>query len=711
MRSYVITVALGDARPITRTIAVPTDASFLELSRIVTAAMGWGGDHPHFFQVPDRGQEILQDSRTAAFPDMFEGRVPISRYEGVPLVFVFRHPEFDRKHRLSWDGIRDVPEAPMLLEWERPCPGESEQDEGGFDPSEAERRMRSWRSPGATLSEGDLAAVADAFVSVLRLPHYYDTMSGEAVVLGRDGRGLRTIGEDEARRSRYIPIRGKGDIPVYFLANCFADSEGIDAYVSSMDRYERFLGALSPGLRDRWDRHLEAAGRELAVRWAEWNLLKTEDGSEPGGMRLPRESMLLFRTFLCPGCGAAAHAVPDAGTMSAVIGRMQGVSIGVLRCPGCGRRTRLWGMEGLAGDDFFYEGIGLPSRYAERVISSRTMAKGKRGTTRASLLADGARAYVESGCEGASGMLEEALGLLGDDPTTRSRLPAFTKVAALSMMDGDPRCADGIVSVRGRLTGGYGALALVTAAAWCGDHALKAECLDMSRALDDDSDPWLAAATGVSRAHLCEDPDDAVRDVSRAVSLMVSSVGEGAGNRGAAMMLISALEAMEDVDPDGIHAAETEDMILGAVAGGCYDAVRIAAMLRKGMRLIDSGRIGEGVRMLEGIVEISEDHDELKDIVTRRLCARLLIHFHGSRRRELLEGAVDDLVSLMENGMDESLCQEAVALIMIEARDSGRASDLRSILSSRRMRVGGLPDSDGHRFSTDLVRCCAFPFV
>lgn len=710
MRSYTITVSLGDIRPITRTIAVPTDASFLELSRIVTAAMGWGGDHPHFFLIPDRGQEIVQDSKTAVFPDMFESRVPISRYEGVPLVFVFRHPEFDWKHRMSWDGIGDVPEAPMLLDWDGLCPGESEQDESGFDPSEAERRLRSWRVPGATLSEGALAAVAEAFVSVLRLPHYYDTQSGEVVVLGRDGRGLRTIGEDEAGWSRYIPIRGKGDVPAYFLANCFADSEGVDVYVSSADRYGRFLGALSPGLRDRWDGYLEAAGRELAVRWAEWNLLGT-DGCEPGGMRLPRESMLLFRTFMCPGCGAAAHAVPDAGTTAAVAGRMQNVSVAVVRCRGCGRRTRLWGMEGLAGDDFFYEDIGLPSRYAERVISSRTMAKGRRGTAKASLLADGARAYVESGCEGASGMLEEALGLLGDNPTTRSRLPVFTKVAALSMMDGDPRCADSIVSVRGSLAGGYGALALVTAAAWCGDNALKAECLDMSRALDDDSDPWLAAATCVSRAHLCGDPEDAVRDASCAVSLMISSVGEGAGNTGAAMMLIAALEAMENVDPDGIHAAEAEDAILGTVAGGCYDAVRIAAMLRKGMRLIDSGRIDEGVRMLEGIVEISEDHDELKDIVTRRLCARLLVHFHGSRRRDLLEGAVDDLVSLIGNGMDELLCREAAALVMMEAGDSGKSSELRGIMSSRRMRVGGLEGIEGQSFSTDVVRRCAFPFV
>ena len=169
---HLLEIVLQDVEPeVVRTVAVPTDIDFLDLSEIIQAAMGWWEGHMHMFKV--KGTEITIESDGE--PGAMGEEIPIERFIGRSLEYVYDFGDC-WVHDLIWRGPAEdrFGGLPYIVEWRGDSPPEDSGGPFGFmskmeimnDPShpsheriaewmtdmgypyrrrEAEERLRDWQ--------------------------------------------------------------------------------------------------------------------------------------------------------------------------------------------------------------------------------------------------------------------------------------------------------------------------------------------------------------------------------------------------------------------------------------------------------------------------------------------------------------------------------------------------------------------------------------
>ncbi len=125
MRAYKLKMTLRGSNPkITRTIAIPENASFRDLHAVIQVVMEWYDYHLHVFTVG--GMEIGDPEEE--FED--EMAIPLSEYEGMKILYNYDFGD-DWEIEITWlKAIEDYEKTtPTLLKWTENSPPE---DSGGI---------------------------------------------------------------------------------------------------------------------------------------------------------------------------------------------------------------------------------------------------------------------------------------------------------------------------------------------------------------------------------------------------------------------------------------------------------------------------------------------------------------------------------------------------------------------------------------------------
>lgn len=179
---HLLEIVLQDVEPeVVRTVAVPTDIDFLDLSEIVQAAMGWWEGHMHMFKVKGTETTIESDGEPGAMSE----ETPIDGFIGRSLEYVYDFGDC-WVHDLTWRGPAEdrFGGLPYIVEWKGDSPLEDSGGPSGFmskmeivnDPShpsheriagwmadmgypyrrrEAEERLREWQRHEPVDHDGD----------------------------------------------------------------------------------------------------------------------------------------------------------------------------------------------------------------------------------------------------------------------------------------------------------------------------------------------------------------------------------------------------------------------------------------------------------------------------------------------------------------------------------------------------------------------------
>ena len=114
---------------VVRTVAVPTDIDFLDLSEIIQTAMGWWEGHMHMFKVKGTETTIGPDEDSYGEPDAMSEETPIEGFIGRGLEYIYDFGDW-WVHDLIWRGpAKDrFGGLPYIVGWEGESPPE---DSGG----------------------------------------------------------------------------------------------------------------------------------------------------------------------------------------------------------------------------------------------------------------------------------------------------------------------------------------------------------------------------------------------------------------------------------------------------------------------------------------------------------------------------------------------------------------------------------------------------
>lgn len=150
-----------------RRFSISTDATFIQLSDAIQAAMGWDNKHPHEFR-HGKGKRLvdvigpigLQDQVPGEFQD--EAVLTVSEFLGkrrLPIRMLYRYDFADEWiHELVFEQLESGDGGPRMIDGARNCP---EEDSGGtFQYMQALHGEIAWMKPGYDPEAFDPAAVS-----------------------------------------------------------------------------------------------------------------------------------------------------------------------------------------------------------------------------------------------------------------------------------------------------------------------------------------------------------------------------------------------------------------------------------------------------------------------------------------------------------------------------------------------------------------------
>jgi hypothetical protein len=164
----VVKVFLYGIQPqIWRRFSIELDATFIQLSDAIQAAMGWDNKHPHEFR-HGKGKRLvdvigpigLQDQVLGDFQD--EAVLTVAAFLGkrrLPIRILYRYDFADEWiHEIVFEKLEVGEDGPLMLDGARNCP---EEDSGGtFQYMQALHGEVAWMRPGYDPEAFDLKAVS-----------------------------------------------------------------------------------------------------------------------------------------------------------------------------------------------------------------------------------------------------------------------------------------------------------------------------------------------------------------------------------------------------------------------------------------------------------------------------------------------------------------------------------------------------------------------
>lgn len=268
MPAYKLKIALDESKPkITRTVAVPEDASLADLHSIIQSVMGWQDYHLHRFIVDDREYLPYIDEDRGP-DDGIEEKTPLSLFKGEKIHYNYDFGD-DWWITVSW--LKDIERYdlpwPELIDWKEDSPPEDcggirgyydllriladPDDERhddmvewagdiGFDEETVENSLQTWAVQGimpddpVILPDISRMAIMIALGSFIDEPLVFDMKDGSPLVLKETRtRKSKRRGPDpeppsvspsvaEKDPERYIPLAGPGKERIADLVGSFA---------------------------------------------------------------------------------------------------------------------------------------------------------------------------------------------------------------------------------------------------------------------------------------------------------------------------------------------------------------------------------------------------------------------------------------------------------------------------------------------------------
>ena len=150
MTSFILKFSLDGSEPmVSRTVAIPVEASFFDLHRAIQDSMGWMDIHLHEFVV-GKSRKLIGHT---AIPEVEDEReVAISGFKGEPI-----HYNYDFGARwavtVTWEGESEDYLIPTLIDFQEVCPVDDSRGFEGFkriqdilaDPNNEEyKQVKEW---------------------------------------------------------------------------------------------------------------------------------------------------------------------------------------------------------------------------------------------------------------------------------------------------------------------------------------------------------------------------------------------------------------------------------------------------------------------------------------------------------------------------------------------------------------------------------------
>ncbi len=377
----------GDSRQTVKKGRIPAGSTFADLERYVLKSMGWDSASSSGFVIPGT-------KAAAADPE-----APVDAYGRMPVEYVHGKVAL----RVTFTGLSNSDYSGSAFASRR-NQKRTEAIRGCL-----KRWEESLRTPGC-LDDATVRKIACAISSSRRSDAYLDLDS-------------LTITDSSGKRS--MLIRRKDSPFLEDAEKRFCSAKGIGARLQDGKMHERFLREISrsPKASKAWKEFLEKESRSAAEEWAVANGLR-------GNARFSDSKLLP-----CRYCGKELEAREDPTGMPAMADRPRRPMI--VRCPDCGKTSRLRVFNDGFGPEYCFEGDSRPCQTSKGLIVALKKAESETDPDRQAeaLLSAALEAYRCGKATDAEKCLQQASMSMPEESAVVS---AYTRGGASADYDG--RC-------------------------------------------------------------------------------------------------------------------------------------------------------------------------------------------------------------------------------------------------------------------------------